>query len=165
MQVNNIQPNNYNNQPNFKGFVGPSMTKYVSAQMERELTDLYARNKKFGPFANTSIIADRVKALHTQVQNKLNRFMSKLDLNISMEYERGVVRLQNNDSQKSLSFIDKDAIKGVTGEVYGDKIDVFSPLYIEDSGENTLLYINSFANALEEKVLNKIENINKTLAK
>ena len=138
MQVNNIQPNNYNNQPNFKGFVGPSMTKYVSAQMERELTDLYARNKKFGPFANTSIIADRVKALHTQVQNKLNRFMSKLDLNISMEYERGVVRL---------------------------KIDVFSPLYIEDSGENTLLYINSFANALEEKVLNKIENINKTLAK
>lgn len=74
--------------------------------MERELTDLYVRNEKFGPFANTSIIADRIKALHARAQNKLSRFMSRLDSNISMESEQGVIKLRNNDTEKSLSFVE-----------------------------------------------------------
>lgn len=165
MQVNRIQSSNYNAQPNFKGYIGSSMEKYVSSQMERELTDLYARDTKFGPFTNTPIIVNRVKTLHAQVQNKLSNFIEKLNPNVSIEYKAGVVKLQNNDSHKTLSFISKDSRKVATGEIYEDKIDVFSPLYIEDSGENTLLYINSFANALEEKVLDKSENINRILAR
>ena len=163
MQVNRIQSNNYNNQPNFKGFVGESMKKYVSSQMERELTDLYTKDKKFGPFANTSIIADRVKNLHAKAQDKLNKFMKIFEPHISMEYTHGVVSLQNQYSKKSLNFIAKDINKGVTGKIYDNNIDMFSPYYVEKSGEITLYYIDNFANHLEKQL--DVENINKTLAK
>ena len=91
------------------------MKKYVSSQMERELTDLYARDKEFGPFVSTSITAKIVKELHAQVQSKLSNFMKKLHPNIFMEYEAGVVKLQDHDSR--------------------NKIDVFSPTYVSNSGK------------------------------
>lgn len=165
MQVNRVQSNNYNCQPNFKGFVGPSMKKYVSSQMEKELTHLYVKDKKYGPFANTSLIENRVKALHSQVQSKLSRFMETLNPNVSMEYEAGVVKLQNNDSRKTLSFVSKDLAKPVTGEIYGDKIDMFSPIHIPNAGEITLHYIDSFASILEKNSKDKIGKINNKLGK
>ncbi len=161
----NITPVSYQNNPqiNFNGYVGPSMTKYVNSQLEKELNRLSKNDKKFGPFANTHILVDRVKKAHAQALNKLNDFMAQLDPKSSMEYELGTVKIHNEESGKTIRCIKKDERMGSTGEIYDSKIDVYSPSHVSDSGEITLYYIENFANILNHNV--NIENANKVLSK
>ena len=71
--------NQNNSQVNFNGYVGSSMKKYVNSQLQRDLERLNTNDKQYGPFANTGILIDSVKKMHTQVMIKLEEFMAQLD--------------------------------------------------------------------------------------